>query len=106
MAQLINSYDYTHVKKIHGICRAISHKFRQQILNYIHDAGQANVTDLYVHFRCDQSVMSQHLSILRAAGIVRTRREGKSILYSIHQENLKFYMKQFNTIVMPELSGV
>ena len=42
------------------------------------------VTQLYVKLRLEQSVASQHLAILRKAGIVSTQRDGKFIFYTIN----------------------
>ena len=42
------------------------------------------VTQVYVKLRLEQSVASQHLAILRRAGIVVTEREGKFIFYTIN----------------------
>lgn len=68
--------------------RAINHPLRQKMLEYLDAHPETTVTDLYVHFRMEQSVASQHLAILRRAGYVVTRREGKKILYSVHEENI------------------
>jgi DNA-binding transcriptional ArsR family regulator len=76
--------DYNAVKKAALILRAINHKLRQQILELIHEEGRITVTELYVKLRLEQSVASQHLAILRRAGIVKTTREGKFIWYSVN----------------------
>jgi DNA-binding transcriptional ArsR family regulator len=88
--------DYNKVKKSALILRALNHRLRRVMIETI--AKQENgitVTDLYVHLRLEQSVASQHLAILRRAGIVRTRRNGKQILYSINADRLE---KIINTI--------
>ena len=46
------------------------------------------VTEIYVKLRLEQSVASQHLMILRKAGIVFTQREGKFIYYSINDKRV------------------
>ncbi|HNA42223.1 MAG TPA: ArsR family transcriptional regulator, partial [Saprospiraceae bacterium] len=46
------------------------------------------VTDIYIKLRLEQSVASQHLAILRRAGVVITDRNGKFIYYSIDKERL------------------
>lgn len=76
--------DYAAVKKAALILRAINHKLRQQILELVHEEGKITVTELYVKLRLEQSVASQHLAILRRAGIVSTTREGKFIWYSVN----------------------
>jgi len=65
------------------ILRALNHKLRQQILKLIDDHQKMTVTEIYVKLRLEQSVASQHLAILRRAGIVVTVREGKFIFYMV-----------------------
>lgn len=45
--------------------------------------GECAVNVLADHLELPQSVVSQHLSLLRREGVVRGRREGQSIFYSI-----------------------
>jgi DNA-binding transcriptional ArsR family regulator len=46
------------------------------------------VTDIYIKLRLEQSVASQHLAILRRAGVVLTERQGKFIYYSLDKDRL------------------
>jgi DNA-binding transcriptional ArsR family regulator len=55
---------------------------------YIAEKQPITVTELYTHFRLEQSAASQHLAILRKAGIVEINRDGKFIYYSINMERL------------------
>lgn len=71
------------------VIRAINHKLRYQIVQLIYKKGPIAVTDIYVKLRLEQSVASQHLAILRNAGIVKTEREGKQIFYSVNYEKLQ-----------------
>jgi DNA-binding transcriptional ArsR family regulator len=87
LAESKNSKNYIAVdlialKKSALTLRALNHKLRQQILRLIADNGTMPVTDIYVKLRLEQSVASQHLAILRKAGFVKTKREGKFIYYS------------------------
>lgn len=66
--------------------RAFNHTLRQQLLTRLQDAGEQTVTELYQHFGLEQSVASQHLAILRRAGLVSTERKGKHIYYSVNRE--------------------
>lgn len=78
----LNIYD---VKKASLSFRALNHKLRQQILVVIDEnSNKIAVTELYVKLRIEQSVCSQHLAILRRAGIVKTARDGKFIYYSVN----------------------
>ena len=81
--------DYLAIKKAAVVLRAINHKLRQQILQLIESNGKMTVTEIYVQLRLEQSVASQHLAILRRAGIVITTREGKFIWYSVSKQRLE-----------------
>jgi DNA-binding transcriptional ArsR family regulator len=80
--------DVVQLKKASLVLRAINHKLRQQLLKLIHQQGQMTVTEIYIKLRLEQSVASQHLAILRKAGIVNTARDGKFIYYSVNTERL------------------
>ncbi len=80
--------DFLNVKKAALILRALNHKLRQQMLQLLDEKRKMTVTELYVQLRLEQSVASQHLAILRRAGIVATTREGKFIYYSVNHKRL------------------
>jgi DNA-binding transcriptional ArsR family regulator len=77
------------LKKAALILRAINHKLRQQMLRLLHENGKMTVTEIYIQFRLEQSVASQHLAILRKAGLVITHRDGKFIHYSVNYSYLE-----------------
>jgi DNA-binding transcriptional ArsR family regulator len=81
--------DLNHSKKAAMILRALNHKLRQQILKLIDEHQKMTVTEIYVKLRLEQSVASQHLAILRRAGIVVTVREGKFIFYMVDYHRLE-----------------
>src|SRR5436190_3040124 len=81
--------DFLRLKKAAMILRALNHKLRQQLLRLIDEQQKITVTEIYVNLRLEQSVVSQHLAILRRAGIVITKREGKFIFYSLNYKRIK-----------------
>ncbi len=80
--------NYNKLRKSALVLRALNHELRQDIIELLNNEGELNVTDIYVRLRIEQSVASQHLAILRKAGIVETNRNGKFINYSINKERL------------------
>lgn len=76
--------NYHTIKKAALVLRALNHKLRQQVIKTVYDNKRLTVTELYVKLRLEQSVASQHLAILRKAGIVSTERDGKFIFYTIN----------------------
>ncbi|MEO6455460.1 MAG: metalloregulator ArsR/SmtB family transcription factor [Ginsengibacter sp.] len=93
------SIDYHNIKKAALILRSLNHKLRQQILRIINEDNRITVTEIYVKLRLEQSVASQHLAILRKAGIVSTQREGKFIFYGINTLRVEAVQKFVNDLV-------
>jgi DNA-binding transcriptional ArsR family regulator len=46
-------------------------------------AGELSVSDLAMRVACQVPNMSQHLAVLRSAGLVATRREGSTVFYRL-----------------------
>lgn len=80
--------NFHNLKKAALVLRALNHKLRQQILNLIESEKKITVTEIYVRMRLEQSVASQHLAILRRAGIVVTQRDGKFIYYTVNHQRI------------------
>lgn len=80
--------NYHNLKKGAMVLRALNHKLRQQILSLIETEKKITVTEIYVRMRLEQSVASQHLAILRRAGIVSTQRDGKFIFYTVNYKRI------------------
>jgi DNA-binding transcriptional ArsR family regulator len=70
--------------------RAINNKLRVIILQLIHKNGSMIVQDIYKKLKIEQSVTSQHLSVLRNANLVIAKREGKFIYYAVKYQQLAF----------------
>ena len=81
--------NFHNLKKAALVLRALNHKLRQQILALIETEKKITVTEIYVRMRLEQSVASQHLAILRRAGIVTTQREGKFIYYTVNYKRIE-----------------
>lgn len=80
--------DYAELRKAVLVLRAVNHKLRQRMIDLLEESQRMTVTDIYIKLRLEQSVASQHLAILRKAGVVRTNRQGKYIYYSLDNERL------------------
>ncbi len=80
--------DYAELRKAVLVLRAVNHKLRQSIIDLLEENEKMTVTDIYVKLRLEQSVASQHLAILRRAGVVDTERQGKFIYYSLNADRL------------------
>src|SRR5215218_10468584 len=83
------SIEAIQVKKGALVFRAINHPLRRQMLQLLHENVRMTVTEVFIKLRLEQSVASQHLAILRKAGMVSTERQGKFIFYSVNYQRIK-----------------
>lgn len=67
---------------------ALSHPLRQQILDALR-VQPASVRELTDGLTASQPVVSQHLKVLRDAGLVSARAEGTRRIYSVETEGLR-----------------
>ena len=70
------------------ILRALAHETRLCALMQLSKTKEKSVSDLMLEIDCEQSLLSHHLTDLRAKGILNSRRDGKKNLYSINNEQI------------------
>lgn len=70
------------------VLRALAHPLRMRILEFIDSNEMINVNRIYSSLELEQSITSQHLRILRQAGLVETERRGKFIHYRLQYGKL------------------
>ena len=69
------------------IGRALSDPKRLCVLEQLAD-GERSVSELSQDVGCHVPNMSQHLAVLRSAGIVTTRRQGNAVYYRLADERV------------------
>ena len=77
--------------------RAIAEPNRRRILRLVAD-GELSAGEIASIFEITRPAVSQHLSVLREAGLVSERREGTRRLYSLRPEgftDLKSFLEAF-----------
>ena len=65
-----------------AISRALADAKRLCVLEILAN-GERSVSDLSREASCQIPNMSQHLAVLRSAGLVSTRRDGSTVLYRL-----------------------
>ena len=68
--------------------KAVGDPHRLQILRMLQD-GERCVCEIHGPLCLPQNLASHHLKALREAGLVRTRRDGRNIIYSLNPEGFK-----------------
>jgi DNA-binding transcriptional ArsR family regulator len=66
--------------------QALASNSRLRILDRLGAQGEASVTELAGSLRMSQPLLSWHLAILRRAGLVITRRDGRVVRCSLRHE--------------------
>jgi DNA-binding transcriptional ArsR family regulator len=67
--------------------------------------GERSVTELAESVGCSLANASQHLAVMRAAGLVGTRRIGRTVLYELAEPDLVEACDVIHRIVDRRLSG-
>ena len=74
--------------RTNAVFRALADPSRRAIFERLAH-GEAAVKDLTAEFRISQPAVSQHLSVLREATLVRPRHEGRNTYYRIDPRGLR-----------------
>ena len=75
------------LNKCAAVLKILGNTKRLEILYNISDK-ELNVGQLERTVKLSQSALSQHLAVLRKAGIVNTRRSAQTIFYSLNDPNV------------------
>ena len=86
------------------VCRVLTDPKRLMLLDVLRD-GERSVGDLAEELGCNLANASQHLAVLRSAGLVDTRRSGTTILYSLAEPDLLEACDVIHRIVGRRLAG-
>jgi ArsR family transcriptional regulator len=68
--------------------KAISHGTRLCVISLLAEQNELNVSQLVEELKCEQSLLSHHLTDMRAKGILNCRREGKNCYYSLKNKQI------------------
>lgn len=76
------------------ILKALGHPVRLCIVRELALQGESNVMNMQNCLdKVPQSTISQHLSILKTAGIIKGQRKGVEVIYSLEDETVKELIK-------------
>jgi DNA-binding transcriptional ArsR family regulator len=84
-----------------SVFRALADSTRRQILEELR-SGELAAGEIAGKFPISGPSISRHLGVLKAAGLIRERREANRILYSLVEERLALCVGRFLSAVCPE----
>ncbi|HED04203.1 MAG TPA: transcriptional regulator [Candidatus Fraserbacteria bacterium] len=80
------------LEKLRGILHALGGRMRLRILYLLHREPELCVCDLADILAESLSAVSHQLKILRTHGLVMTRRDAKTIFYSLNESVVRRYL--------------
>ncbi|MDQ3331934.1 MAG: metalloregulator ArsR/SmtB family transcription factor [Planctomycetota bacterium] len=98
----------THLEKdLVQVFKLLSDETRLRILLYLMREGELHVTALCEKLGQSQPAVSHHLALLRVAGLIEARRDGKHNYYSICRNHFQQLMGElFSNIRDPETEQI
>lgn len=92
------------INEMHArMCRVFTNPNRLKILSLLMDQ-ERSAGDIEKLSGINQSNLSQHLSLMKNAGILKQRREGATIHYSLRDARIGQAFKLIRTILLDRLS--
>lgn len=86
------------------ICKAFAHPGRLQILHLL-GGGEKGISDLQQTLGSSKTNMSQHIAILKSAGVVTTRRVGKQIYCSLAMPEVEEACQLIRKVLVAQIHG-
>jgi len=85
-----------------NVCKAVANSTRLHILDLLRE-GEKCVCELLPLLELEQSNVSQHLNILKNAGILTSRKEGQHVLYKARNEKIFDLIDALDALLVSEL---
>jgi len=70
------------------VLKCIGHPVRLRIIELLDERRELNVGSVCVALELEQAIASQHLTLMRDRGILRSRRDGVNVYYGIADEKV------------------
>ena len=83
-----NILDIANMEEAAYTLKAISNGTRLCVISLLSQKEEMNVSQLGEELQCEQSLLSHHLTDMRAKGILNCRREGKNCFYSLKNKHI------------------
>ncbi len=94
-------------KDLVQVFKLLSDETRLRILLYLVREQELHVTALCEKLGQSQPAVSHHLALLRVAGLIEARRDGKHNFYSVRQTHFHRLMEElFNSIGDPDTEAI
>ncbi|WP_342511836.1 metalloregulator ArsR/SmtB family transcription factor [Sporosarcina sp. FSL K6-1522] len=80
--------------------KGLANEKRQEIILLFLNHNEVTVNQVAETIGIGQSTASEQLSMLKRAGILNSKREGKEVFYSPNKNNIVSILQEINSILM------
>lgn len=92
-AEKNTKFDRSHFEEAAYILKALANETRLCVIMQLTQTEEKSVTELLDQMDCEQSLLSHHLTDMRAKGILRCRKSGKNSFYSLSDKRFSNVLK-------------
>jgi ArsR family transcriptional regulator len=86
-------------EKLRRYFKALADRTRFDIVQELGRTGECSVTDLCLNLGTTQPLMSWHVRMLRNAGVIATRRQGRQVFCSLDRASLAAFQQRFADLI-------
>ena len=86
------------LKKAVDFLKVISEENRLLLLCLL-KKGEMCVCEIWQHLGLPQNLVSHHLKVLKNFGLIKSRREGTKIIYSLNQKDIKKFFSLLSNFI-------
>jgi DNA-binding transcriptional ArsR family regulator len=86
-------------EEIHLFLKALASEKRQEMMFLFLEKGEITVNEVAERIGIGQSTASEQLAILKRAGILLSRKEGKEVYYFPNKSNVMKLLQRFTSII-------
>jgi ArsR family transcriptional regulator len=87
-----------------NLCKSFAHPKRLQLLDLLGKSDR-QVSELQSALNVSKANLSQHLALLKAAGVISTRRVGKQVICSLALQEVKQACSLIREVLRSQLRG-
>lgn len=89
----INQHEAEKLERIATILKTIAHPLRLGIVHLLEQFPRLSVSEICEKLGSEQSLTSHHLQTMKLKGLLSSKREGRSILYSLKERDVSLIIE-------------
>jgi ArsR family transcriptional regulator, arsenate/arsenite/antimonite-responsive transcriptional repressor len=81
------------------VFKALADPTRRKIIALLHREGEMNAGRIFGHFQMTKPAISDHLNVLRNAGLVYSEKKGQFVVYYLNTSVVEDLLSRFWTLM-------